>query len=976
MSGTTSHAGFSHPDRAIEGSHITRPTGFVSSSNDETDHVHDSASNGSSLDELTGDVVSDPSGLDAEQSRQPLPRESGRSPTTDATADISGGHATRPHLDADEADSSFAVPLVTPFAKHLGRNRACAACRERKLKCDGVRPICGQCGRAWAARRKSMLAKGHSENDIDAMETPCSYIAVEPRKGNKKSTVSGSPSNQNNKSNARKRHATDSGTLGGNGSPSLSEENRKLSREVAELRALLQAQRVQSTSSADELSIAEILANTMRGGESSYQTMPSGLSGRPTNHRPSADPLADQGQNNSSAQLMLDPSMDFGNLPGDQDGLRHIAVSDISSPSGNSTYSHPLQRSDMLGPLLLDSAGGGQTGASGGQGHGHTAIRGTAVEAFSIAGFPPSAQGVGSSTGSSGIQQDPDPMLELVFSGWPTDFPPPQTVDLLVNIFFENFPFLHIFHPGRFLNALMLGPHSPRYPHPSALHAMFALSYTLRPDLDPVAQSRQANAQPLAGSHGAQKSIYDIHRSRGGSADYHTARCQHHIFHGTFHGGNLYDIARAACLLCNKKYACGDLLEAWMHAGHSTRLMVALNINRERSRSTPSLGQPIEITRMIVNASPKDWVEEEERRRAMFSVLATDRSAAATTLWASSLAEADVDCDLPVLPHDAFLSSDMTGYDYSRRQNCHSDDFLTGGHHDAVILLIKGFMMVGRCGALLARLPRIATVEDLLTSEFDTLSNSVGAFAMSFPPNLSSYLSTKPDGQLDPVLITAHALPHCATLLLHDPLALCRSESFAMCRAACSAVLAILRMLAATSTNLALFPPLFSFIVTVTGRNILRRMQHNQRIFAQSGGVGNKALNGSNAGEVRSPSDGESDRHGFPPDLDAKQEKQVAKSEIDMVVRTLCKYGQTWPVGIRQAQALTRQMGVPLDIDQLIYEQEVPSSHQSHFQQPPNMHLHQHSHHSPAVTQQQQFKAPEFAQNSFLSQHQHGSRMH
>ncbi|CEH13010.1 hypothetical protein CBOM_00957 [Ceraceosorus bombacis] len=760
MSGTTSHAGFSHPDRATEGSHITRPTGFVSSSNDETDHVHDSASNGSSLDELTGDVVSDPSGLDAEQSRRPLPRENGRSPTTDATADISGGRATRPHLDGDEANSSSAVPLVTPFAKHLGRNRACAACRERKLKCDGVRPICGQCGRAWAARRKSMLAKGHSENDIDAMETPCSYIAVEPRTGNKKSTVSGSPGNHNNKSNARKRHATDSGTVGGNGGPSLSEENRKLSREVAELRALLQSQRVQSTSSADELSIAEILANTMRGGESSYQTMPSGLSGRPTNHRPSANPLADQGQNNST-------------------------------------------------------------------------------------------QGVGSSTGSSGIQQDPDPMLELVFSGWPTDFPPPQTVDLLVNIFFENFPFLHIFHPGRFLNALMLGPHSPRYPHPSALHAMFALSYTLRPDLDPVAQSRRANPQPLAGSHGAQKSIYDIHRSRGGSADYHTAR--------------------------------------FRKTGWKKRNVVEL----------------------------------------------------CSLFWQQIEALQQPRC-----------------------------------HHDAVILLIKGFMMVGRCGALLARLPRIATVEDLLTSEFDTLSNSVGAFAMSFPPNLSSYLSTKPDGQLDAVLITAHALPHCATLLLHDPMALCRSESFAICRAACSAVLAILRMLAATGTNLALFPPLFSFIVTVTGRNILRRMQHNQRICAQSGGAGKKALDGSNTGEVRSPSDGESDRHAFPLDLDAKQEKQVAKSEIDMVVRTLCKYGQTWPVGIRQAQALTRQMGVPLDIDQLIYEQEAPSSHQSHFQQPPNMHLHQHSHHSPGVTQQQHFKPPEFAQNSFLSQPQHGSRMH
>lgn len=38
--------------------------------------------------------------------------------------------------------ASASLNASTPFSKHLGRNRACQSCRERKLKCDGARPIC------------------------------------------------------------------------------------------------------------------------------------------------------------------------------------------------------------------------------------------------------------------------------------------------------------------------------------------------------------------------------------------------------------------------------------------------------------------------------------------------------------------------------------------------------------------------------------------------------------------------------------------------------------------------------------------------------------------------------------------------------------------------------------------------------------------------------------------------------------------
>jgi hypothetical protein len=111
----------------------------------------------------------------------------------------------------------------TPFAKHLGRNRACGACRDRKLKCDGARPVCGQCGRAWAVKKKSMLAKGHSQAEVDSIESPCQYISLEPKTQKKRASSSGG----GNASGSRKKASVQPGD-------ETEKENMRLAREVGE----------------------------------------------------------------------------------------------------------------------------------------------------------------------------------------------------------------------------------------------------------------------------------------------------------------------------------------------------------------------------------------------------------------------------------------------------------------------------------------------------------------------------------------------------------------------------------------------------------------------------------------------------------------------------------------------------------------------------------------------------------------------
>jgi hypothetical protein len=61
------------------------------------------------------------------------------------------GTLASPRLNAGPADPTVrkvAIPRLTALtASHRRRRsaRACEACRTRKGKCDGVRPVCGQC---------------------------------------------------------------------------------------------------------------------------------------------------------------------------------------------------------------------------------------------------------------------------------------------------------------------------------------------------------------------------------------------------------------------------------------------------------------------------------------------------------------------------------------------------------------------------------------------------------------------------------------------------------------------------------------------------------------------------------------------------------------------------------------------------------------------------------------------------------------
>lgn len=79
----------------------------------------------------------------------------------------------------------------------------------------------------------------------------------------------------------------------------------------------------------------------------------------------------------------------------------------------------------------------------------------------------------------------PDPMLELVWSAYPKDLPPPDTVHHLSEIFFASSPYRNVLHKPNFMASLLLPLNHPDRPHAGLLHAILAIAVPLSPFFRP-----------------------------------------------------------------------------------------------------------------------------------------------------------------------------------------------------------------------------------------------------------------------------------------------------------------------------------------------------------------------------------------------------------------------------------------------------------------------------------------------------------
>ncbi|KAK0547456.1 hypothetical protein OC845_004088 [Tilletia horrida] len=537
----------------------------------------------------------------------------------------------------------------------------------------------------------------------------------------------------------------------------------------------------------------------------------------------------------------------------------------------------------------------------------------------------------------------------LTFTGWPVDFPPPEKFDKLVEVFFKYIGSMWpMLHRGRFYSRLALGPLHARYPHYAVLHAMFALAYTMMPELD----DSPPPALPSPTAFMARGALNGTGRRSPAittCASFHSDRAKA-IVGGSMEGQNVYELCQASVLLAIYKYANGELIDAWMLSAQCLRIAVPLGLSRMAPESSlaareqqqqqqqkggesftdsaqPSPQQshlgatstgasphgsaggagpksagssvsmpssrPIHVARLTIMPPAMDWVDEEERRRTFWLAYICDRNASSATLWAPSLAEEVVKTDFPVTDLRSFWSSDLTSVaPLNRRQTLASYDLFTDGFGDSFQFQVKSSMLYYRCASYVGKMNDFVSMDDYVTADYHRLNLDIEHLIASIPVHLQDILQPcVVSDTIDGKLVLAHMLPLSATLVLNQPLIDLSNEAAARVRVAVTNMLRILELLASSGAPLTHMPPVFSYLVCNVGRNLIRGWKEMRKgapvemLLTVDGQIGEPI----HAAEA------------------------ALRKEIDLVFFALCRYGQRWPLGMRQAQVMAKLMGIEMD---------------------------------------------------------------
>ncbi|GAA5841944.1 hypothetical protein JCM9279_003165 [Rhodotorula babjevae] len=413
-----------------------------------------------------------------------------------------------------------------------------------------------------------------------------------------------------------------------------------------------------------------------------------------------------------------------------------------------------------------------------------------------------------------------DPLLELLYPGWPRDLPPPSLTHRLVDVYFARpHQCSDIINPSRFRTALSLPPTSSGFPHPALIHVMCAIAGVMVPDDFFRGETCYWREYPRA-------------------ADYHIARCKIALDE-CLTTASMFDTAQVFGLLCFWLYSEARWVEVWQYCAQATRITLPLGLNHVRAASDLS-ADPAMASALLKETD--DEAVLRERALTFFLAFTADRFASASTGWACSLDKADITTVIPSENQPFPRGDDIANSPNSLH---HPAFFLAHGQGCGPLQLsLKAVVLLGDVVQYQSRAPhaskmtvqsgfalndRISDVRS--TDSFRRLDSTVRGFIASIPRELQFRLrplGTSGADILDETrLCLVHGMAHTSVILLHEPHVSAldeREPSFVRCLESAHEIVQAVFLILGTSYDVALFSPFFTYIVACAGRTFVRQI--------------------------------------------------------------------------------------------------------------------------------------------------------
>ncbi|GAA6003786.1 hypothetical protein JCM10207_003598 [Rhodosporidiobolus poonsookiae] len=321
------------------------------------------------------------------------------------------------------------LPLSSHGAKHqpsIARGNACKLCRKRKLKCDGVKPLCGAC-------KRSALA--HGEHVAVSPSPPHAGTYTFTLRGD----IAGLACEYDDPTVPKKKRASPGSKVAA------------LEAELAELKAMISQGGMSSQTAQND---QPQLPNPPLSSTTNMPHLPP--------HANGMHPLSGLPPANStySSHTSGPPAT----------GSSHSLYVSESPPEMISQHPSPPMMQAWHPPPFASSS--------------PRLAKRNGLEVFSellLGNFveqtvtPPSTTMSSEPSPSAGPTSDP--LFELFYPGWPRDLPSPDLTMRLVEIYFNRPHICHgMLNPGRFRAAMLLPPTSNGFPHPGLLHIICAIA--------------------------------------------------------------------------------------------------------------------------------------------------------------------------------------------------------------------------------------------------------------------------------------------------------------------------------------------------------------------------------------------------------------------------------------------------------------------------------------------------------------------
>ncbi|WVQ85870.1 hypothetical protein IAT38_008038 [Cryptococcus sp. DSM 104549] len=626
----------------------------------------------------------------------------------------------------------------------LKRKAACLSCRTRRIKCDAGKPHCSSCVRSF-----NFIARTQPDPERDAKGVQCSYADDAP-----------DPGPELDELQARVARAN----RGGTGAP---EEEAWDSEDEREHGRGWEAREEPRHEPFGEPSRGVKRKSTMEEGDEKDQTIRRlqeeiASLRRTLSDKSAPSTVAPDPSPSGPTQPAFPPSM-FN--PGDPNLWAGPLQSpldmnnNISSASTSSIPSDPPPRSyDLDIPNFLQMQQGIQPQDA----------------------VPGEAQGPGGGTmdaplsaPSHGLDEEASkvggPFLDLLWPGWPPTLPTPSMVDHLVEVFFTMVPSVpRVINRQEFLRRLALPPTHAEFPHRALIHAICAAAsmYTAAVYVRSVFEGLKT---ATAGSERAKGKGLDWNATDESCfSERNALYAKQFIKFKHINSRSMFDLLHTMLVLSQWSQSNSRWTDGWMMIGTATRLAVCLGL---LDHDTPP-GHGPQIQRAILGP-PKDDLEREERRAAMYYLLAFDATMSASSGWTSTLPVDEMSARLPASRADFDLGGNIP----SNPQSYHSPGlFREHPVVDSFVMMLKGQILLGRVAKFVRRARRMETEERVFlkeTPEFRRLDGDVAAISLSFPASLRDPVQYMQgySKRMDPDLVSAHFVPRVASILLHEPFA-------------------------------------------------------------------------------------------------------------------------------------------------------------------------------------------------------------